>query len=83
MGHLGGGFDTSQVWTTYGGWFPDPKRWRRNTAVAFLIAIGSSAIVFDASRKMERRPKFPEHAIPSQMWAPEGTFVERKGDEAK
>jgi len=70
----GGGFDTSQIWTSYGGWFADPKHWRRNTAVGFGIVFVSSAYVFNVSRKMEQRPQQPHHRIPSQSWAPEGTF---------
>ena len=70
----GGGFDTSQIWTSYGGWFADPKHWRRNTAVGFGIVFVASAYVFNVSRKMEQRPQQPHHRIPSQSWAPEGTF---------
>jgi len=74
----GGSFDTSQVWTSYGGWFADPKHWRRNTAIGFGIVFVASAFVFNQSRKMEKRPQFPHHGIPSQMWAPEGTFVKKE-----
>ena len=73
----GGGFDTSQVWTSYGGWFADPKHWRRNTAVGFGIVFVASAYVFNASRKLEKRPIYPHHRIPSQSWAPEGTFAKK------
>ena len=31
---------TAHVWTTYGGWFADPKRWRRNTVGGF-VALGA------------------------------------------
>lgn len=73
----GGGFDTSQVWTSYGGWFADPKHWRRNTAVGFGIVFVASAYVFNVSRKLEKRPIYPHHRIPSQSWAPEGTFAKK------
>ena len=77
MGGGGGGFDTSQVWTSYGGWFADPKHWRRNTAVGFGIVFVASAYVFNVSRKLEKRPIYPHHRIPSQSWAPEGTFAKK------
>ena len=76
-GGTSGGFDTSQVWTSYGGWFADPKHWRRNTAVGFGIVFVVSAYVFNVSRKLEKRPIYPHHRIPSQSWAPEGTFAKK------
>ena len=79
MGHppSHGSFDYSQVWTSYGGWFADPKHWRSNTLIGFALVFSASAVVFNQSRKLEKRPQFPQHRIPSQMWAPEGTFVKK------
>ena len=31
------------VWSPAGGWFADPKHWRRNTAICFLV-IGAIAV---------------------------------------
>ena len=60
---------TGHVWTTYGGWFADPKRWRRNTVGGF-VALGALAMAtFDYSRRVEKRPIYPAHAIPSQRWS--------------
>mmetsp|Transcript_18276 Transcript_18276/g.45463 ORF Transcript_18276/g.45463 Transcript_18276/m.45463 type:complete len:81 (-) Transcript_18276:441-683(-) len=63
-----GGFDYSKVWTPYGGWFPNPQHWRRNTALGFVAVGVMSAIIFDYSRKLEQRPLSPNRRIPSQMW---------------
>lgn len=51
--HAHHGFDTKSVWSPAGGWYSDPKHWRRNTGFA-LIAIGvASYTVFNISRKLE------------------------------
>ena len=55
------GFDTSRVWSPAGGWFADPKAWKRNTAIGFLAAGAAAVAIFSHSRKVEvrarRRPR--------------------------
>ena len=55
------GFDTSRVWSPAGGWFADPKAWKRNTAIGFLAAGAAAVAIFSYSRKVEvrarRRPR--------------------------
>lgn len=42
-----------EVWSPAGGWWPYPKAWRANTAVAFGVIIGLCIPVFIFSeRKM-------------------------------
>ena len=71
-----GGFDTSKVWSPSGGWFADPKRWKRNTLLGFAFLGVASATIFNYSRKLEVRPLVPTRRIPSQTWCanfPEGS----------
>ncbi|CEF99325.1 unnamed product [Ostreococcus tauri] len=59
----------AHVWSPYGGWFADPKGWRRNTALGF-VGLGVLAFAtWDFSRKREKRPIYPAHRVPSQMWS--------------
>ncbi|EEH51160.1 uncharacterized protein MICPUCDRAFT_54712 [Micromonas pusilla CCMP1545] len=62
------GFDTSRVWSPAGGWFADPKAWKRNTAIGFLAAGAAAVAIFSYSRKVEQRPLSPTRRIPSQAW---------------
>lgn len=63
-----GGFPTNEVWSPAGGWYCDPRYWRRNTFLA-LGAVACIAVpVFLTSAKLEKRPHQPTHAIPSQIW---------------
>lgn len=76
MGMPAGGFDTSKVWSPAGGWFPDPKAWKRNTLVGLAFVGVAGAFIFDYSRKVEQRPLAPTRRIPSQAWCknfPEGS----------
>ena len=54
-GDHGHGFDTKSVWSPAGGWYPDPKAWRRNTGLAFAAIAVLSYGVFNVSRKLEAR----------------------------
>ena len=76
MGMPAGGFDTSKVWSPAGGWFPDPKAWKRNTLMGLAFVGVAGAFIFDYSRKVEQRPLAPTRRIPSQAWCtnfPEGS----------
>ena len=57
------------VWTPYGGWFPDPKHWRRHTLGGFVALGALSFATWNFSRAREQRPIYPAHPIPSQRWS--------------
>ena len=64
------------VWTPAGGWFADPKYWKRNTMLGFAFLGVASATIFNYSRQVEQRPLAPTRRIPSQGWCanfPEGS----------
>lgn len=65
---MGGGYP-KDVWSPAGGWKPDPKYWRRNTAVALAAAVAICVPVFMKSAELEHRPNEPFRWIPSLMWA--------------
>lgn len=76
MGMPAGGFDTTKVWSPAGGWFADPKYWKRNTLLGFAFLGVASATIFNYSRQVEQRPLAPTRRIPSQGWCanfPEGS----------
>merc|ERR1712205_73624 len=68
MGMPAGGFDTTKVWSPAGGWFADPKYWKRNTLLGFAFLGVASATIFNYSRQVEQRPLAPTRRIPSQGW---------------
>mmetsp|Transcript_25416 Transcript_25416/g.37476 ORF Transcript_25416/g.37476 Transcript_25416/m.37476 type:complete len:81 (-) Transcript_25416:123-365(-) len=39
------------VWTPYGGWWADPKNWKRNTAFVMIGGWGISAIMYYFAEK--------------------------------
>ena len=56
MGHgaeHGHGFNTNSVWSPSGGWYPDPRGWRRNTAVAFGAVAVAAYFIGSLSAKLE------------------------------
>ncbi|KAL0036629.1 hypothetical protein WJX79_003360 [Trebouxia sp. C0005] len=69
----GGGGDSHAsypkgVWSPAGGWWADPKHWRRNTALAFGALLVITVPIFRLSAKLEQRPVPPTRPIPSQKW---------------
>jgi hypothetical protein len=68
MGAPAGGFDTSKVWSPAGGWFADPKHWRRNTFFGFVAAGVAGAVIFNYSRKIEVRGR-------SSLQQPPNTYL--------
>ena len=57
------------VWWPAGGWWCEPKAWKRNTAVALGVWGVILAATFNWSRKNERRYLAPaDYPIPSQYW---------------
>ena len=41
------------VWSPSGGWWCNPRHWKRNTVYAFLVAGGLSAVVWYISAQLE------------------------------
>ena len=70
MGAPTGGFDTSKVWSPAGGWFPDPKAWKRNTFFGFVAAGVAAAVVFNYSRSVEVSPNHPTIIHHQPQWLP-------------
>lgn len=62
------------VWSPAGGWWADPKHWRRNTVLAFAGVLAVAIPVFYKSVELEKRPFAPARPIPSQTWAPAKNF---------
>jgi hypothetical protein len=56
------------VYSPAGGWWRNPKNWRRNTAFAFGITFAICAPLAYYSAQNEYRPLKPARWIPSQMW---------------
>ncbi|CAI7742007.1 unnamed protein product [Closterium sp. NIES-54] len=56
------------VWALTGGWYCDPKYWRRNTAFALAGIFAVCVPIALTSARLEQRPIAPSRAIPSQMW---------------
>jgi hypothetical protein len=56
------------VWSPAGGWWCNPRYWKRNTAIAFMAIFAISVPVFYISAQLERRPVPPYRQIPSQRW---------------
>ncbi|KAI7840218.1 hypothetical protein COHA_006000 [Chlorella ohadii] len=77
---MGGGGDLhvpKEIWSPAGGFYADPKRWKRNTAVIGLIIAGIAAYAFKQSVQMEQRHKQPYESIPSQRWYTEKNFPQQ------
>ncbi|KAG7669970.1 hypothetical protein Ndes2526B_g06343 [Nannochloris sp. 'desiccata'] len=59
-----------EIWSPAGGFYADPRKWKRNTfVVAGAIAL-AAAYIFSKSTQMEERHATPTRPIPSQKWAP-------------
>ncbi|CAM6106201.1 unnamed protein product [Calypogeia fissa] len=58
----------TQVWTPLGGWWCDPKYWRRNTAIAMAGIFLTCVPIAIKSAQLEQRPVPPVRPIPSQLW---------------
>ena len=62
---------TVEIWSPAGGFFADPKNWRRNTVVAAVGIATVAAFIFKKSTSLEERHAMPNHRIPSQRFAPQ------------
>ena len=66
----GGGADpTRHIWSPAGGWYSDPRHWRRNTALAFLGLAGAAFYIGRLSARKETRHAAPVRPIPSRRWS--------------
>jgi len=70
---MGGGGDSyrpsghhyfKEVWSPSGGWWCDPKGWRRNTAFAVGAYLVAQYMIFQWSAENEKR------YLPPKTWAP-------------
>lgn len=48
------------VWSPSGGWYSQPKNWKANTAISFLVIFGITALAWRVSAEREVRYKMPE-----------------------
>ncbi|KAJ2030796.1 hypothetical protein IWW57_001014 [Coemansia sp. S610] len=58
-----------EVWSPSGGWWSQPRLWKRNTVIAGLGAFAVVAFVFKKSAELEKRTIYPRVWIPSMMWS--------------
>lgn len=57
------------VWSPAGGWWCEPKNWRRNTAICLGVWGAVLYATFKVSSSLERRHLPPmDYPIPSQYW---------------
>ncbi|KAJ2724556.1 hypothetical protein GGI07_001903 [Coemansia sp. Benny D115] len=57
------------VWSPAGGWWAQPKTWKRNTAIVGVGALCFLGFVFKKSAELEQRTLYPRVWIPSMMWS--------------
>ncbi|XP_004345232.1 hypothetical protein CAOG_06483 [Capsaspora owczarzaki ATCC 30864] len=59
------------VWSPTGGWWPEPKMWKRNTLLAGAFIVAACIPVYNLSKRLEVRPeKLP--VIPAHLMPPPG-----------
>lgn len=66
---MAGGDYPKGVWSPAGGWYADPKHWRRGTA---LVVAGMAVVafkIFSTSARLETRHAAPARPIPSRRWS--------------
>lgn len=57
------------VWSPAGGWWCEPKQWKRNTAICLGVWGVALFFTFKFSARNERRLGAPaDYPIPSQYW---------------
>lgn len=59
------------IWSPAGGFYADPKKWKRNTVLAVAAMVAICLPVFFKSVELEQRHRMPNRWIPSMMWTPE------------
>ena len=70
MGGSAGGFDTTKVWSPAGGWFADPKYWKRNTMLGFAFLGVASATISTTAGRWSRGRSRPPAGSPARRGAP-------------
>ncbi|KAJ1920716.1 hypothetical protein H4219_001115 [Mycoemilia scoparia] len=58
-----------EVWSPAGGWWSNPKQWKRNTAIVGAGLFTTLAFVWYKSAQLERRTQYPRGWIPSMLWS--------------
>jgi hypothetical protein len=78
MGGGGGDLHVPKgLWSPAGGFYADPKKWRRNTLVAAAAIASIAYLAFNQSIKMENRHARPHGPIVSERWYTERNFPQR------
>ncbi|KAJ1728875.1 hypothetical protein LPJ61_003804 [Coemansia biformis] len=57
------------VWSPSGGWWAQPKQWKRNTLIVGAGITAFMAFVFVKSAELEQRTLYPRVWIPSMIWS--------------
>ncbi|KAI8463125.1 MAG: hypothetical protein J3K34DRAFT_445160 [Monoraphidium minutum] len=57
-----------EVWSPSGGWWCDPKGWRRNTAIAAGLFMAANYLIFSYSSTHEKRYLAPKQWVPSMLY---------------
>eukprot|EP00884_Botryococcus_braunii_P021032 jgi/Botrbrau1/7612/Bobra.0159s0061.1 len=56
------------IWSPAGGWYPDPKHWRRNTLITVAGMVLVLIPIWNTSTRLEKRYGEPTRWIPSMLW---------------
>ncbi|KAI3435772.1 hypothetical protein D9Q98_001830 [Chlorella vulgaris] len=73
----GGGGDLNvpkEIWSPTGGFFADPKKWKRNTLITAAAFASIAYLAFQQSIKMEQRHARPHGPILSERWYTDKNF---------
>ena len=57
------------VWSPAGGWYADPRHWRRGTLLVGAAMAAVGLYVFRSSAALETRHAAPARDIPSRRWS--------------
>jgi len=71
---MGGESYPKDVWSPSGGWYADPRGWRKNTAMAFGVVALIAIPIWMKSTSLEKRHRPPIRWIPSMLWNPKEKF---------
>jgi len=72
---------TTEVWSPSGGWWCDPKGWRRNAAVAATLFLAAQYALFSYSAANERRYVAPKGWVASMAYTDAARYPKKAGDE--
>lgn len=71
----------TEVWSPSGGWWCDPKGWRRNTAVAATLFLAAQYALFRYSSANETRYVAPKGWVASMSYTEAGRYPRKEGEE--